>query len=368
MSTGSLAAVVMVAFFGAMMCLAPAVTRPTVPFGVRVPPEHARATVIRRERHTYQYRTAAICACCTVIAVLVHGHGSWWLARLVLLAELAADFGCYQIARRNITAVKHAERWYAGHRQVMATDTSWRTDPPRFPVRWLMPALAVIAATVIVGVIRYPDLPARLAAGFGHRSAPKSVVSAFAIVIGQVYVTLLWTGLMLIVYRSRPDIEAADPAASTRRYRRFLAACTRAILILLALVDLSLLLAALGEWQVYRASGPGSALPVLPLAVGLLLLAVVTFHTGQGGSRLPGPSPSPGGRRPGPADGADRDDDRFWKAGLIYLNRDDPAIMVGARFGVGWTFNVANPMAWLVIAGIIAVPAGLIAIAAATGL
>jgi hypothetical protein len=36
------------------------------------------------------------------------------------------------------------------------------------------------------------------------------------------------SGLMLIVYRSRPDIEAADPVASTLRYRRFLAAITRA--------------------------------------------------------------------------------------------------------------------------------------------
>ena len=37
-------------------------------------------------------------------------------------------------------------------------------------------------------------------------------------------------------------------------------------------------------------------------------------------------------------------------------------------FGVGWTFNVANPMSWLIIAGILAVPAGLAAISAAAGL
>jgi uncharacterized membrane protein len=29
--------------------------------------------------------------------------------------------------------------------------------------------------------------------------------------------------------------------------------------------------------------------------------------------------------------------------GLLYLNRDDPAVMVGSRFGVGWTFNLGNP-------------------------
>jgi uncharacterized membrane protein len=128
-------------------------------------------------------------------------------------------------------------------------------------------------------------------------------------------------------------------------------------------VDLTLLLAALRNWQVYRPSGIGSALIVLPFAVGLLVLAVVTFRVGQGGSRLPG-----GRGRYGTAAGVDRDDDRFWKAGLIYVNRDDPAILVGARFGVGWTFNLANPIAWLVIAGIVATPAGLAALAAAAGL
>ena len=194
---------------------------------------------------------------------------------------------------------------------------------------------------------------------------------------GQLWVTLLWTGMMLIVYRSRPDIEAADAVASTRRYRRFLAAFTRAVLTLVTLVNLSLLLAALHNWEVYRLSRVGSALPVLPFAAGLLILSVVSLRAGQGGFRLSGGGAGAGygagarhgaGAGYGPAAGTDRDDDRFWKAGLIYLNRDDPAIMVSARFGVGWTFNVANPMSWLIIAGIVAVPAGLAAISAAAGL
>jgi uncharacterized membrane protein len=365
MSAASAVAEVTVPFFAAVLCITPAVTRPTVPFGVRVPGERAGARVIRQERRAYFWRTAAIGIGCTVVALLVQGHGSWWLTRLIVLAEVAADLGCFLIARKKITAVKSAEHWFAGHRQTIATDTSWRTDPPRFPVRWLIPAVAVIAATVVIGVVRYPDLPARLAVGFGGpgHHVPKSVLSTFAVVVSQLYVTALWTGLMLIVYRSRPDIEAADAVASTRRYRRFLAAMTRAVLTLLALVDLSLLLVALQNWQVYRPSGPGSALPVLPFAVGLLVLMAVGLRAGQGGYRLSG-----GDRAYRLAVGTDRDDDRFWKAGLIYVNRDDPAIMVGARFGFGWTFNMGNPMAWLIIAGIVAAPAGLAAIGAAAGL
>jgi hypothetical protein len=48
----------MVSFFAATMCFTPAITRPTVPFGVRVPPERTRATVIRQQRRAYYGRTA----------------------------------------------------------------------------------------------------------------------------------------------------------------------------------------------------------------------------------------------------------------------------------------------------------------------
>src|SRR5579859_8041036 len=298
---------IMVPFFAVLMCLAPAMTRPTVAFGVRVPAERAGSPVIGQERRAYLWRTAAMGACCTIAALLLAGYGSWWLSRIILFVELAADFGCYALARRKIAAVKSAETWYAGRRQIVATDTSWRTDPPRFPLPWLLPALAVIAATVIIGVVRYPGLPPRLAAGLGGHPVAKSPLSAFAFVIAQLYVTILWSGLMFIVYRSRPDIESADAAASTRRYRRFLAAFSRAVFVLLALIDLSLLLGALRKWQVYRLAGAGAVLPILPFTVGLLILAAVAWHSGQGGYRLAG-EPASGAT---PA-GVDRDDDRFW--------------------------------------------------------
>ena len=365
MSAGTLAADITVPFVGALMCLAPAVSRPTVQFGVRVPGERAGAPVIGRERRAYHWRTAAITVCCTAVAVTLQGYGSWWLPRIILLLEVAANFGCFWVARRQIAAVKNADEWFAGLRQTVVTDTSWRTDPPRYPVRWLIPALAVIAATAAVGALRYPGLPAHITTGFGGHGhqAPKSVVAVFLMVAEQLYVTVLWSGLMLIAYRSRPDIESADPAASALRYRRFLASYGRALLTFIALVDVSLLLIALPYWQVYRLPGAGRALPALPFAAGVLLLGAVAARTGQGGSRLNGNV-----RGLAPAAGTDRDDDRFWKGGLLYVNRDDPAIVVGARFGAGWMLNAGNPAAWLIIAGIFAAPAGLALIGVAAGM
>jgi uncharacterized membrane protein len=352
MSTASLSADVMVPVLGAALCVTPAVNRPTLQFGVRVPAERSSAPVIIRQRRAYYWRTAAIAVACTAAAIALGGHGSWWLARIILLVEVAADLGCFWRARARVAAAKNAEQWFAGRRQVVATDTSWRTSPPRFPVLWLTPALTVIAASVIIGVLRYPHL---------HEPA----VKVFADVAGQAYVTGLWTGLTLLVYRSRPDIDATDAAAATRRYRVFLTAVAKAVLTLAALADLTLLLAALRTWQVYRPTGMAGALPVLPFAAGLVLLFAVMLRGGQGGYRL-----SAGGGGPGqaPAAAADRDDDRFWKAGLLYVNREDPSVMVGARFGVGWTLNFGNPLAWLLIAGLVAVVTGLVVIRVAAGL
>ncbi|HXL87916.1 MAG TPA: DUF5808 domain-containing protein [Streptosporangiaceae bacterium] len=213
----------------------------------------------------------------TAAALVLAGSASSLPAAVVLPVELAAGLGCFLVARERIAAVKSAEDWFSGLRQIVAADTSWRTDPIRFPVAWLIPAVAVLVATAAIGAARYPTC-----------------------------------------------------------------------------------LAALRDWQVYRLSGIGAALPVLPAAVGLVILVAVAVRTGQAGSRLPGPA----GRA---SPDVNRDDDRFWKGGLIYINRDDPAIMVGSRFGIGWTPNLGNLRGCLLYGGILAAIVALVVIRAVAG-
>lgn len=49
-----------------------------------------------------------------------------------------------------------------------------------------------------------------------------------------------------------------------------------------------------------------------------------------------------------------RDDDTYWRGGLFYINRDDHALLVPRRFGVGWTLNFGNPRAAMLLAGVVA--------------
>lgn len=346
-----------VPLFGVYMCVGPLVSRRTLRFGVRVPPEYAEALVIRRERRGYRWRSAviAVCAVAVLIALACAGDSGWlWPGRVVLVVEVAADMGCFWWAHRQITKVKSAEGWFAGRRQTVVADTSWRTDRQPFPAGCLLPAAIVIASTVIVGILRYPHLPAHLSQG-GHRAAT-SPLTVFGVVVAQLYVTGLWSGLLALVYRSRPDLDTADPAASLRSYRKALGTFGRAGLVLLACIDLTLLLAALQHWQVVRWSGAEVLFVVAPTALGLAACLLVAVRAGAERARNTARMAA-----------SDRDDDRFWKAGIVYVNRDDPAVLVCARFAFAWTVNFGNPIGRALVAGVLMLPTGLVIIRLATG-
>lgn len=58
----------------------------------------------------------------------------------------------------------------------------------------------------------------------------------------------------------------------------------------------------------------------------------------------------------------DRTDDRFWKWGVFYFNRDDPATWVEKRIGIGYTFNFARPAAWWTLLALVAGPLAVVAL------
>ena len=85
----------------------------------------------------------------------------------------------------------------------------------------------------------------------------------------------------------------------------------------------------------------------------LVAVIVVTMIYGQNGARLL--------RRMEDPESMPVDDDRYWKLGIFYWNKDDASLFVPERFGVGWTANLGRPAVWAIIVGFIVVTVAFVA-------
>jgi len=351
---------------GFIAWMLPALVPRSVPFGVRIPGARAKEPVIARQRRRYRYGIAAVTL---VVAAVVLATGDRPpLAGLGVGAELAGAFALFQVARRPIMAAKQREHWFAGLRQVVVADTSLRTDPEPYPWRWAVPSVALTVATVVIAILRYPHLPARLAthfdaAGHADRYAPTSPAAVFGPVAAQGVGTALLLGLAALVLRSKAQLDAEEPQTAGARHRRFVSSGARALLLAAACLSVTFLLTSLTAWKLINPNRPAGALVAIMPLLGVVVVVAVLARVGQSGSRLRiRASPGSGSVRHTTA--VNRDDDRYWGVGLLYFNRDDPSLLVPHRFGLGWTLNLARPAAWAIIAATIGLPAGAPLIAA----
>jgi len=270
----------------------PAVQRPTLAFGVRVPPDRRDDPALRMARRYYWQGVRALTVIAVIGTVLLVSQGAHGRALgLLFWAVLAVWAGVYALINRGVRRAKAAQGWYAGQCQAVMADSRAREAPDRFPIMWLLPALVVILAALLLGLWRYPALPPRLPVGLdasGHPSAPvaktllNTVVDSYFFI--QLVVAALLMGSAWRRYNVRLDIDVSSPEASAPPQRPARGRTARAWLLYAACVALACRVPDLWRWGVL----PVPALWVLPTtfgvaAGGVLLLCAVAYGGGPYG-------------------------------------------------------------------------------------
>jgi uncharacterized membrane protein len=329
----------------AIALVLPSISSPAVPFGVRVPPQRVGDATVVRQTRLYRWRVLLSGIVTGGVGVVVYGAtGETLLLPLSVLVLDGVWYGCFFLANHEIRAAKAAGGWYKDLHQGIAVDTELRTNPPRFPWPWLAPALIIIVATAVIGVISYPSMPDTFAVHYRANGLPNSVAaksagSAFSLVFVQIGVTALLAGIAAAIVRSRPDIDPAHPVGSARWYRQYMSLGAKALLGLVAMIDLGMLGSSLLMWT--RTVTPWAplvvALPILTAAVAAVVVLARNNRERQDAEERTGL--------------IHRDDDKNWRGGLFYINREDHALLVPRRFGLGWTLNFGNPRAAMLLAG-----------------
>jgi len=174
-----------------------------------------------------------------------------------------------------------------------------------------------------------------------HRHLPGATFAAFApLVIAFATCAIVSLSTLAILYGTpRPTSGGGD-----RNRRLSLLATTATGWLVAVSASAIALLPLIDDARI----GHGLTIAVSFLPTTLLLVIVALVHRGTrenaAASALDASEP------------VDRTRADKWRCGMFYVNRDDPALLVAERFGLGYTLNFGRPLSWVLLAVLVVVP------------
>jgi len=333
--------------------LMPRMTRPEVYFAVTVPSEFRDSaegwSILKRYR--VELAIFSVLALIVILAPARTGESTYALALTLggFFLQGVGVFFAYYRARRQV--LPHAVA------PVTVREAALEPRPTRLPRGWLLqfPPFAMLAGTGLWLHTHWEQIPETFPVHWGANGQPNNwSTRSFTGVYGSLLMGVVlcaFIGFLAYAFLrwSRP-VQAAGPQGEReRRFRKMVGSILVATEYLLALQFTWVGLTPLSHPQ----AGPPGVVPILVIALGFVAVVVVmVMRYGQGGTRLAGAAASASG---GAVPVGDRTPDKYWKLGLFYVNRDDPAVFIEKRFGVGYTVNFGHPGVWIGLAVLVAV-------------
>jgi len=333
----------------------PRLTRPDIYFAVTVPRDFrdsgdGRAILRRYRLELIIFSAIALAIALAAIWMLLAKYLEFApLAGIVL--QLAGAFFAYYRARQRVQP--HAVA------PVTVREAELAPHEVRLPGGWLVqiPPFALLAFAALWLRLHWDSIPDRFPIHWGINGQPNgwatrsiqgvyaSLAIAAVICAGMAflaYATLRWSRL----------IRVSGPAGTgERRFRHTVVSILVAVEYFMAIEFTWVGLLPLA----HNPSGPPGIVAFLALTlIFTVVVLALLIRLGQGGTRLAAVAPVYD-RRPAASPVGDRTADRYWKLGLFYVNRDDPAFFVEKRFGVGYTINFGHSGTLVFLAVLVAI-------------
>jgi hypothetical protein len=312
----------------------PRFSRPDILFAVTVPEAFvagAGRTLVSRYRAIVWSGAAAALA----ISVLLptpepgSGRGAWLMTGVVagnMMVALAA--------------------WLLAHRRARA----YAIPPSDVRVASLVPRDTSLPGGALLAVGPFVILLATALLMYTYRDnlpdGPGTITSFLA--LGGIYVAMMLTMAVSLARRTRQIAVDGPAAAAEQRFRR-----VNVLVLVLVAYGVAVQLSATTVASIPAFSDTltgGLGFVLLPLMLFNFGVTFWMFRVGQGGQR----AVAPAARQEFHGDATP---DRAWKVGgLFYFNPRDPAVWVENRVGVGYTLNIGNLRAWLLMIGMMLAP------------
>ncbi|HEY7373522.1 MAG TPA: DUF1648 domain-containing protein, partial [Polyangia bacterium] len=305
---------------GILMFVTPRLTRPDILFSVTVDPAFRASGAGRRILRGFRAATiASSAAALLVIAAGLATKAPWLIGAGVVLQVVGQTLAFLAAHRRTLP---HAtppspvrEAALAPHRPTLPGGVAGQAGP-----------FVILAAAAAWIGSRWERLPARFPvhwniSGRADGWADRSLAGVFgSIVDGAVMCALLLLLAWLLLTRSRRIAATGDRAQAEQRFR-----LTTSTIVLATEYLLAGTFALLTALPLLGSPSGVAAAVTLGTFVFVVATVVVLARLGQGGTRLAAANVA------APPVG-DRTADANWRWGLVYVNRNDPALLVEKRF------------------------------------
>ncbi|GHU87668.1 membrane protein [Clostridia bacterium] len=336
--------------------LIPYFTRKTELFGVSLPASQSDNPACKKLRAAYCSIMLALGAVLLLSTWLIMDDDVKTLlaAMGVMCGYLVVSFVLYLFMHNKMLALKATQKWQSPYDGVPAVVMA--TAEPRggelVSPAWMLLYPLILLLTIMGIAIAWPYVPDPYpthfnAAGIADAWSAKTIGSVSFLLILQAVMDVIFVGVYFIIKHAKRQIDAQNPeksAAQLRVYRRTMSAMLTFLGVATALL--------MGAIQVFTIV-PDYVSPGLVLAISIpaylavtVIACVIMYRVGQGGSRVKvSNAPAVSAKQ------VNINDDKHWLLGLFYYNRNDPAMFVEKRFGVGYTINLGKPI--MLCAGIL---------------
>lgn len=332
----------------------PHLSRETVSFGVTVSEENFRSEPLRRMRKSYTTISLIIYTILFAVGLFglinTEGNAQGFIFGGLVVAMILVSTILNLVFHSRMKKLKETLPSAPAKTAKLAFDTGFRRNKLIMSFGWFLIHAAIIVVSTVAVLMNYDKISDPVAMKFDFQgnivnTADKSYWIVLFPNIMQVLITLLFMFVNWSIKSSKQQLHAGDPERSIRqntlfrrRWSMFTVLSGIAMVLLFSFIQINM-------FNPFDTEIIFLVSLIIPALI-VLFAIVLSFTTGQGGSRI--------GRTEQGSQAQPVNDDAHWKLGSIYYNPQDPSIFVEKRVGVGWTLNFAHPAGWMTLLGILA--------------
>lgn len=337
-------------FVGVLETVTPYLTRKTSVFGVSIPEPYVQHQQLQLFKKYYSMLVGSIVAAFLIVQISllftsIREERFVFLSFILLYIMLLISAGLYMSYHIKTKKLKKQENWEAHVKTVYVTDISIRDrDEVLSPTFFTLPIIITIALITFT-YLNYNDIPDVFAThwnaagevdGWTEKTWISVIVMPLILLGTQISFFIMSIGMKnaKIQLSAQAKEASANRELAQRKYGSwYLAAINYSMTILLVVLHYTTVIL---KDQTAPYFFPLFIVFMIVSLGGLILFIwklsksnerFDDLHTNETASA----------------------DDRYWKWGIFYFNKNDPSLLVQKKYGVGWTVNLANKWSLIII-------------------